>query len=103
MRFVAYGDRKKIVKGMKEFYTAPTLEAAELGFAEFEKQFGAQYPGAVDVWRHPWTEFIPFLCGVRARHARPHRGATRRGRPADPRPDHPGLWRVFDLLCKRVT
>ncbi len=61
MRFVAYGDRKKIVKGMKEFYTAPTLEAAELGFAEFEKQFGTQYPGAVDVWRHAWPEFIPFL------------------------------------------
>lgn len=61
MRFVSYGDRKKIVKGMKEFYTASTLEAAELGFANFAKQFGAQYPGAVDVWRNAWPEFIPFL------------------------------------------
>lgn len=61
MRFVSYGDRKKIVKGMKEFYTASTLEAAELGFANFEKHFGAQYPGAVEVWRNAWPEFIPFL------------------------------------------
>ncbi|WP_328609104.1 IS256 family transposase [Amycolatopsis sp. NBC_00345] len=61
MRFVSYGDRKKIVKAMKEIYTAPTLEAAELGLAEFDKQFGTQYPGAVDVWRNAWDEFIPFL------------------------------------------
>ncbi len=61
MRFVSYGDRKKIVKAMKEIYTAPTLEAAELGLAEFDKQFGKQYPGAVDVWRNAWAEFIPFL------------------------------------------
>ncbi|WP_328603532.1 IS256 family transposase [Amycolatopsis sp. NBC_00345] len=61
MRFVSYGDRKKIVKAMKEIYTAPTLEAAELGLAEFDKQFGTQYPGAVDVWHNAWDEFIPFL------------------------------------------
>jgi putative transposase len=61
MRFVSYGDRKKVVKAMNEIYTAPTLEAAELGLAEFDKQFGAQYPGAVDVWRNCWDEFIPLL------------------------------------------
>lgn len=61
MRFVSYGDRKTVVTAMKEIYTAPTLEAAELGLAAFDKQFGKQYPGAVDVWRHAWTEFIPFL------------------------------------------
>lgn len=61
MRFVSYGDRKKVVKAMKEIYTAPTLDAAELGLAEFDRQFGTQYPGAVDVWRTAWDEFIPFL------------------------------------------
>ncbi|WP_308205707.1 transposase, partial [Frankia sp. AiPs1] len=61
MRFVSYTDRKAVVRAMKEIYTAPTLEAAELGLAAFEKTFGAQYPGAVDVWRHAWDEFIPFL------------------------------------------
>lgn len=61
MRFVSFGDRKKIVTAMKEIYTAPTLEAAELGLAEFDRQFGTQYPGAIDVWRNTWAEFIPFL------------------------------------------
>lgn len=61
MRFVSYGDRKKIVRAMKEIYTAPTLEAAELGLAEFDRQYGTQYPGAVTVWRNAWDEFIPFL------------------------------------------
>lgn len=61
MRFVSYGDRKKIAKAMKEIYAAPTLEAAELGLAAFDTQFGAQYPGAVSVWRNAWPEFIPFL------------------------------------------
>nr|WP_322768623.1 IS256 family transposase [Frankia sp. Cr1] len=61
MRFVSYGDRKAVVKAMKDIYTAPTLEAAELGLAAFDTAFGARYPGAVDVWRHAWAEFIPFL------------------------------------------
>lgn len=61
MRFISYGDRKTVAAGMREIYTAPTLEAAELAFAEFDKKFGQQYPGAVDVWKLAWDEFIPFL------------------------------------------
>jgi putative transposase len=61
MRFVSYTDRKAVVRAMKDIYTAPTLESAELGLAAFDKTFGAQYPGALDVWRHAWAEFIPFL------------------------------------------
>ena len=36
-------------------------EAAELEFGGFEADFGEQYPGAIDVWRRAWNEFIPFL------------------------------------------
>jgi putative transposase len=61
MKFVSYSDRKKVAAGMRVIYTAPTLEAAELAFADFEADFGEQYPGAVDVWRRAWNEFIPFL------------------------------------------
>jgi len=61
MRFISYGDRKKVATAMREIYTAPTLDAAELALAAFDAQLGAQYPGAVDVWRHAWTDFIPFL------------------------------------------
>jgi putative transposase len=61
MRFVSYGDRKKLAKAMRDIYTAPNLEGAELALKDFDKQFGGQYPGAVDVWRNAWDEFIPFL------------------------------------------
>lgn len=61
MRFVSYNDRKKIAAVMRTIYTAPTLEGAELALAEFDKQWGQKYPGAVDVWKLAWDEFIPFL------------------------------------------
>jgi putative transposase len=61
MKFVSYSDRKKVAAGMRAIYTAPTLAAAELEFAGFEADFGEQYPGAIDVWRRAWNEFIPFL------------------------------------------
>jgi putative transposase len=60
-RFVSYSDRKKMAGAMRSIYTAPTLDAAELALAEFDKTWGTQYPGAVDVWRLAWDEFIPFL------------------------------------------
>jgi putative transposase len=61
MKFVSYSDRKKVAAGMRAIYTAPTLAAAELAFADFEADFGEQYPGAIDVWRRAWNDFIPFL------------------------------------------
>jgi len=61
MRFVSYKDRKPLARSMREIYTAPTLEAAELARQEFANQHGTQYPGAVDVWNNAWNEFTPFL------------------------------------------
>ena len=61
LKFVSYSDRKKVAAGMRTVYTAPTLEAAELAFAGFEAEFGEQYPGAIDVWRRAWNDFVPFL------------------------------------------
>ena len=61
MRFVSYQDRKKIASSMRSIYTAPTVEAAELALTALDNDWGAQYPGVVDVWRRAWNEFIPFL------------------------------------------
>ena len=61
MRFVSYGERTKVAAGMRMIYTAPTVEAAELALKEFDKEFGGRYPAAVEVWRHAWPEFTPFL------------------------------------------
>jgi putative transposase len=61
MRFVSYGDRKKVAAGMRAIYTAPSTEAAEVAFRDFERDYGKQYPGAIEVWRRAWNDFIPFL------------------------------------------
>jgi putative transposase len=61
MRFVSYKDRKKVATSMRAIYGAATVEAAELALKDFDTQFGAQYPGAIDVWRNAWPEFVPFL------------------------------------------
>jgi putative transposase len=61
MKFVSYGDRKKLATAMRAIYTAPTLEAAELAMSSFEVMFGPKYPGAVGVWKNAWSDFIPFL------------------------------------------
>jgi len=61
MRFVTFGDRKKVAAGMREIYTAPTVEAAEVAFKEFDARFGEQYPATVRVWQNAWHDFIPFL------------------------------------------
>jgi putative transposase len=61
MRFVSYADRKKIAADMRKIYTAGTVEAADLALGEFDKTWGKQYPGTIDVWRNAWDDFIPFL------------------------------------------
>jgi putative transposase len=61
MRFVSYADRKRIAADMRKIYTAGTVEAADLALGEFDKTWGKQYPGTIDVWRNAWDDFIPFL------------------------------------------
>src|SRR5258708_34307826 len=61
MRFVSYKDRKKVASSMRAIYSAPTVDAAELALKEFDTAYGQQYPGAIDVWRNAWPEFIPFM------------------------------------------
>jgi putative transposase len=61
MRFVSYQDRKKVAASMRNIYTAPSLEAAEVELKNLDKEWGTQYPGVVDVWHRAWDEFIPFL------------------------------------------
>ncbi|MDP9641475.1 transposase-like protein [Actinopolyspora lacussalsi] len=41
--------------------TAPSVEAAEAAFREFDRDHGNHYRGAVEVWRRAWSDFIPFL------------------------------------------
>ncbi|MGP9504406.1 IS256 family transposase, partial [Specibacter sp. AOP5-B1-6] len=62
MKFVAYGDRKKVAAAMRPIYTAPTAESARLELDAFsDSVLGNKYPAAVGVWERSWERFIPFL------------------------------------------
>ncbi len=62
MRFVSYGDRKKVASALRPIYTAPTADAAETALLAFaESDLGKKYPAAVATWEHAWERFIPFL------------------------------------------
>jgi putative transposase len=62
MRYVGYGERKKVAAALKPIYTAPTIEAAEtelLGFADSD--LGRKYKATVATWENAWDRFVPFL------------------------------------------
>ena len=62
MRFVSYGDRKKVAAALKPIYTAPTAEAAETELLAFaDSGLGRKYPATVQAWERAWERFIPFL------------------------------------------
>ncbi|WP_428846379.1 IS256 family transposase [Kitasatospora hibisci] len=45
----------------RPIYTAPTADAAEERFLEFQEEWGAKYPAIVRLWSNAWAEFVPFL------------------------------------------
>ncbi|MFC9254630.1 transposase [Amycolatopsis thailandensis] len=55
LRFVSYGDCKKIVRAMNEICTATDLETAVFRLVEFDQQFCARNPGVIDGWRNAWN------------------------------------------------
>jgi len=62
MRFVGYGDRKKVAAALKPIYTAPSAEVARAELDAFrDGPWGAKYPHAVVTWENAWDRFIPFL------------------------------------------
>ena len=62
MRYASWKDRKAIAATLRPIYAAPTVEAAEQALEAFAgSEVGRRCPAVVDVWRRPWTEFVPFL------------------------------------------
>ena len=62
MRFVSYGDRKKVAAAVKPIYTAPSQEAAWQALTDFsESDLGVKYPQTVTTWERAWERFTPFL------------------------------------------
>jgi putative transposase len=61
MRFVSYGDRKKITAALRPIYTAVNEAAAKAALEQLRRDYGRQYPGVIATWERAWTQFIPFL------------------------------------------
>lgn len=61
MKYVSYGDRKKVVAGLKPIYTAVNTDAAQAALDALRKEWGQKYPGMIAAWERAWEEFIPFL------------------------------------------
>ena len=62
MRFVSYGESRKVAAALKAVYTAPNQEAAWQALTDFsESDMGVKYPQTVATWERAWERFIPFL------------------------------------------
>src|SRR5439155_17606496 len=51
----------QITRELREIYTAPTVEAAEVRFGEFAETWRETYPAMISSWENSWSEFVPFL------------------------------------------
>lgn len=60
-RYVVWKDRKAFTAGMKEIYTAPNREAAELALDQLEEAWNHKYGYAIKSWRDNWEELTAFL------------------------------------------
>ncbi len=62
MRFVGYGDRKRVAAALKPIYTAVNVDAAEAELEAFvASELGRKYPTAARAFRDAWERFTPFL------------------------------------------
>ncbi|WP_459997251.1 transposase, partial [Marinitoga arctica] len=60
-KYVAHKYRKAIAKDLKPIYQAPSLEAAEIALAEFEKKWGETHPLVVQIWKNNWDKLSSYF------------------------------------------
>ena len=61
LRYASKKHWSRIVKQMRAVYEAPSVEAAEVSFAEFAEEWRGTYPAMIASWENAWEEFVPFL------------------------------------------
>jgi putative transposase len=61
LRYVTHSDRKALVPGLRDIYSADTEASAQEAFHAFEQRWGAKYPPIIRLWRSRWAEIVPFL------------------------------------------
>lgn len=60
-KYVVWKDRKAFTAEMKNIYTAPTKQAAEMALNDFEEKWGSKYGYAIKSWRENWDELTVFF------------------------------------------
>lgn len=60
-KFVAFKERKPFCADMREIYTAPTIEAAELALERLDDKWGSRYPMSIRPWRKHWDSLTTFF------------------------------------------
>jgi transposase-like protein len=58
---VTWKDLKAVLKDLRQVYTAPTREAAEVGLDALEKTWGEHYPLLIKSWRENWPKLSTYL------------------------------------------
>lgn len=60
-KFVSCKDRKPFCADMREIYTAPTVEAAELALEQLDTKWGSRYPMSIRSWQVHWDSLTTFF------------------------------------------
>lgn len=60
-KFVSYKDRKVFCADMKDIYSAPTVEAAELALKNFSEKWQSRYPMSIASWEKNWDLLTTFF------------------------------------------
>ncbi len=61
LKYVDEGDRKAVVKDLRQIYTSATEEAAKTALSAFEVVWGKKYKYIVKQWNENWGELMAFL------------------------------------------
>ena len=61
LNYVSWKMRKVVAADLKTVYSAATADEAALRLAEFEDQWGQDYPTIVKSWRSNWQRIVPFF------------------------------------------
>lgn len=60
-KFLSFKDRKVFCKDLREIYSAPTLQAAQLALENLAETWEKRYPGSIKVWRDNWEKISTFF------------------------------------------
>jgi putative transposase len=61
LRNIPAKNRRAVTRSLKNVYTAPSKDQAEVGLAQLEEQWGRQYPAMVRSWLDNWDELSNYF------------------------------------------